>query len=144
MAFIRGMSERAAGLIKAKPFVLRCLTPAGVISFTFDDFPVSALTIGGEILERHQARGTYYVAGGLTGTSQHGVPLHRPEDIKLALRRGHEIASQGFRHLNYARLSHEQIDADIKTDQHFIADITGTEPISFVSAFGARQIRTKS
>ena len=38
-----------------------------LISFTFDDFPRSALTVGGEILERHGARGTYYASLGVMG-----------------------------------------------------------------------------
>src|SRR3981081_2708835 len=36
-----------------------------VISFTFDDFPQSALNVGGKILERFRLAGTYYASLGL-------------------------------------------------------------------------------
>src|SRR5215469_15892880 len=41
--------------------------PGGVVSFTFDDFPKSALATGGAILERYRARGTYYASLKLAG-----------------------------------------------------------------------------
>jgi peptidoglycan/xylan/chitin deacetylase (PgdA/CDA1 family) len=39
-----------------------------MISFTFDDFPRSALHVAGRILEDHGIAGTYYVSLGLMGT----------------------------------------------------------------------------
>ena len=40
-----------------------------IVSFTFDDFPRTAYSVGGAILEKFGARGTYYVAAGLMNTS---------------------------------------------------------------------------
>ena len=34
-----------------------------VVSFTFDDFPRSALTVGGRVLRAHGWAGTYFTAG---------------------------------------------------------------------------------
>ncbi len=34
-----------------------------MVTFTFDDVPASACELGASILERHGARGTFYVAG---------------------------------------------------------------------------------
>ena len=36
-----------------------------MVSFTFDDVPKSAATVGAPMLEEYGARGTFYVAGGL-------------------------------------------------------------------------------
>lgn len=141
MVFNRSISERIAEFVTVKPLVFR--TSIGMISFTFDDFPVSALEAGGNILERHQILATYYVAGGLTCTSQHTLTLHSKEDIRFALSRGHEIGSQGFAHLNYAKTSGAEIGADIEKNQHFLADVTGTKPQNFAYAFGARTISVK-
>src|SRR2546429_5422660 len=40
-----------------------------VVSFSFDDFPRTAYTVGGAILKRLEVRGTYYAAPGLMGTT---------------------------------------------------------------------------
>jgi peptidoglycan/xylan/chitin deacetylase (PgdA/CDA1 family) len=36
-----------------------------MVSFTFDDAPVSAATRGAGMLEEYDARGTFYISGGL-------------------------------------------------------------------------------
>jgi N-acetylglucosaminyl-diphospho-decaprenol L-rhamnosyltransferase len=137
----RSISERAADVVTVKPYLLRDV--GGVISFTFDDFPRSALVVGGEILNRYQCSGTYYVAGGLTGTSQHGACIHGADDIKLALQQGHEVGSQGYAHYNYSRLTPKQTHADIVENQRFLADIIGYAPVSFSYPYGGRLINTK-
>ena len=40
-----------------------------IVSFTFDDFPRSAYSVGGAMLEKFGARGTYYVTAGLMNVS---------------------------------------------------------------------------
>lgn len=42
-----------------------CIQGAPTVSFTFDDFPKSALSAGGAILKQHGPRGTYYAVMGL-------------------------------------------------------------------------------
>jgi N-acetylglucosaminyl-diphospho-decaprenol L-rhamnosyltransferase len=141
LCLARSISERAADVVTVKPYLLRDV--GGVISFTFDDFPRSALVVGGEILTRYQCAGTYYVAGGLTGTSQHGLCIHSADDIKLALQQGHEVGSQGYAHINYSRLTPKQTDVDVVENQRFLAEIIGYAPVSFSYPFGARLISTK-
>jgi peptidoglycan/xylan/chitin deacetylase (PgdA/CDA1 family) len=136
------LSRRLATLRRAKPFTLQA--KAGVISFTFDDVPRSALTIGGDILERHQVAGTYYVAGGLTGTEQHGFRFHRASDVASAARGKHEIGSHGYAHLPYTALSPVQIDEDLKLNHHFLSGFLGDiPPVSFSYPFGALTFKTK-
>ena len=43
--------------------VVKCEFQRSVVSFTFDDFPRTALEIGGRILEDAGVRGTYTVPG---------------------------------------------------------------------------------
>ena len=74
-------------------------TPVPLISFTFDDFPASALTAGGTILQRFGARGTYYAALGLMG--QRDTPtgtIFLPEAIPQLLADGHELGCHTFAH----------------------------------------------
>lgn len=67
-----------------------------LISFTFDDFPRSALITGGAILEAAGVRGTYYAAPGLMGKD----PYYTEGDARDLLSRGHELASHTFNHVS--------------------------------------------
>ena len=69
-----------------------------IISFTFDDFPQSALRVGGAILERYEVRGTYYVSLSLM---DHEIPAGRAfskEDLRQAVADGHELGCHTFSH----------------------------------------------
>jgi peptidoglycan/xylan/chitin deacetylase (PgdA/CDA1 family) len=142
MNLVNSLSQRLVTVLPAKPFLLRGQT--GVISFTFDDFPRSALTQGGDILNKHHAAGTYYVAGKLTDGEENGLACQSKADIKAALRDGHEIASHGFAHIKYADLTSAQIHADLKQNQDFLDDILeGQSCVNFSYPFGNRGFRTK-
>jgi peptidoglycan/xylan/chitin deacetylase (PgdA/CDA1 family) len=69
-----------------------------LISFTFDDFPRSALLVGGEILTRHGFAGTYYVALGLAGRKGRPGQMFETEDLQLLVRQGHELGCHTFGH----------------------------------------------
>ena len=57
--------RNAARALYTRPLAIAGRGP--IISFTFDDFPRSALYTGGAILERFGLNGTYYAAFGLMG-----------------------------------------------------------------------------
>ena len=62
----RKVSHRLATHLRVgEPFRLRNETP--MVSFTFDDIPKSARDDRRKLLEEHDARGTFYVSGGLVG-----------------------------------------------------------------------------
>lgn len=69
-----------------------------IVSFTFDDFPKSALSEGGAILERYGARGTYYVSMGLMGSELPAGTGFVLEDLKQAVASGHELGCHTFAH----------------------------------------------
>lgn len=69
-----------------------------IVSFTFDDFPASALTTGGSILESNGQRGTYYTALGLAGRTIETGQMFKPEDIAALLTRGHELGCHTYDH----------------------------------------------
>lgn len=68
------------------------------ISFTFDDFPGSAFHVGGSILSRCGARGTYYVSFGLLGTEAPTGRICILDDVKDLLVQGHELGCHTFAH----------------------------------------------
>lgn len=83
-------------------FLFRRLVPikssVPIISFTFDDFPRSALLEGGAILSRFGAKGTYYTSFGLSGTVAPTGPIFLAEDIPLLLQAGHELGCHTYTH----------------------------------------------
>ena len=94
---IRGRYQRTAALFLARrPFRMRNQQP--LISFTFDDFPRSALFTGGAVLERYGAVGTYYTALGLMGKNAPTGEMFHREDLQPLLQRGHELGCHTFCH----------------------------------------------
>ena len=89
---------RAAGYMCRRPFPIRA--QIAFISFTFDDFPRSALLTGGAILQRFGVTGTYYAAFGLMGKQAPTVTMFLPEDVHALLEQGHELGCHTFGHHN--------------------------------------------
>jgi peptidoglycan/xylan/chitin deacetylase (PgdA/CDA1 family) len=136
------IAQRLASHVPVKPFHMR--GAQGVISFTFDDVPRTALTVGGRILSRHGVGGTFYIAGGLTGRKEEGLDCHALEDLKAATRDGHEIGSHGYAHIRYSELTRSEIDQDLERNRLFLGETLGdASPISFSYPFGAARLRTK-
>jgi peptidoglycan/xylan/chitin deacetylase (PgdA/CDA1 family) len=74
-----------------------------IVTFSFDDFPRSALTNGADIVERFGALATYYVAMGLMGTTNDLGEQFRCADLHSLVERGHEVASHTFSHFSAQR-----------------------------------------
>lgn len=89
-------ARRMARWFGRRPFALPASGP--LITFTFDDFPRSALTAGGSRLEESDARGTYFVALALAGTTIETGEMFVPEDLHSVVTRGHELACHTFDH----------------------------------------------
>jgi peptidoglycan/xylan/chitin deacetylase (PgdA/CDA1 family) len=86
----------ASTLFSRRPFKIRTSVP--IISFTFDDFPRSALHTGGAILEEFGLKGTYYTSFGLMGKVQPTGKMFLPEDVRTAAVQGHELGCHTFGH----------------------------------------------
>jgi peptidoglycan/xylan/chitin deacetylase (PgdA/CDA1 family) len=75
---------------------MRNATP--LVSFTFDDFPRSALDVGGAILNAHDAAGTYYAALGLLDRDEPVGRICSLADLARVPAGGHELGCHTFRH----------------------------------------------
>src|SRR3954470_5907201 len=94
---IHGRYQRTVSrLLFKRPFAIDNKVP--YISFTFDDFPESALSTGGAILEKYGSRGTYYASLGLTGQDSPVGRIFSPEQLPDLLTRGHELGCHTFAH----------------------------------------------
>jgi peptidoglycan/xylan/chitin deacetylase (PgdA/CDA1 family) len=94
---IQGFYQRhAARALNTRPLTLDL--PAPIVSFTFDDFPRSALLTGGAILEQFGLRGTYYASFGLMGLDAPTGPIFVRKDLPVLAARGHELGCHTFDH----------------------------------------------
>ena len=99
---VRMMHRRAARLSHSGP----------VVSFTFDDVPISGAETGAAILEAAGARGTWYVCAGLFDRpGDMGRYANRDEVARLA-EAGHEIACHTHSHLDCGMADEAAIGAD--------------------------------
>jgi glycosyltransferase involved in cell wall biosynthesis/peptidoglycan/xylan/chitin deacetylase (PgdA/CDA1 family) len=88
--------RRIASLVFRRPFLVH--TPQPLISFTFDDFPRSALLVGGAILNRFNLAGTYYASLGLAGQNTESGPIFQSDDLPTLFKQGHELGCHTFSH----------------------------------------------
>jgi peptidoglycan/xylan/chitin deacetylase (PgdA/CDA1 family) len=133
---VHALAQKIGWAISTRPAPIAW--PGGVISFTFDDFPKSALVTGGGILERYGLRGTYYAALKLAATADVLGPMFDGEDVRAAHDAGHEIACHTYTHLNCRHAARRTIVAEVCKNQAAIsALIEGFTPINFAYPFGA-------
>jgi polysaccharide deacetylase family protein (PEP-CTERM system associated) len=72
-----------------------------------------------ETLDRHNARGTFFVLG--------WVAKHRPEVVLAIAAAGHEIASHGFWHERVTALDRDTLREDLRSSKQTLEDLTGVE-----------------
>lgn len=94
-------AESACQRRAARWFGRRAFTiPAGpgIVSFTFDDFPRSALINGGAVLENAGVAGTYYVSLGLSGRTTECGEMFDADELPCLVDLGHELGCHTYSH----------------------------------------------
>jgi peptidoglycan/xylan/chitin deacetylase (PgdA/CDA1 family) len=114
-----------------------------IVSFTFDDFPRTALSVGGSILEQFGARGTYYVTGGLMNASTELGELFEAEDLCTLVARGHELGTQTFHHSSCRKVSWGAFREDVKKGMKAVEHISGHNSTDFAYPYGHVTLRSK-
>jgi peptidoglycan/xylan/chitin deacetylase (PgdA/CDA1 family) len=87
------------------------------VSFTFDDFPASAVEKGAAILEHYGARGTYYWSGAFMDHDDPSVDPVTWAHVQAVVARGHELACHSFSHLDCARESSATLERDLSRNK---------------------------
>lgn len=89
--------RRVAGSLSfRRPFLIE--PKRSLISFSFDDFPRSALLNGGGILHRLSLAGTYYASLGLMGKETPSGHIFSSGDLATLFDQGHELGCHTFSH----------------------------------------------
>jgi peptidoglycan/xylan/chitin deacetylase (PgdA/CDA1 family) len=134
------VSHRLAMHLRVEPFRLRNETP--IVSFTFDDIPRSAATTGAGILEDHGAHGTFYVSGGLLGTTSPDWAMAGVQDIVALHAKGHEIGCHTFSHKRACDLDQQALAEEIEHNREYLrmlAPSIKVENFAYPYGFGSFQ-----
>lgn len=114
------------------------------VTFSFDDAPRSAATIGAPILEEFAARGVFYISGGLVGGVDHCGPSCLPEDIQALDARGHEIGCHTYTHMDCARADLTDVEADLQRNLVFLRTLDLSHPVqAFAYPYGETTLALK-
>jgi len=98
--------------------------PYPIASFTFDDFPRSALHIGGQLLKQFDARGTYYASLGLMNTEHITQgPCFTREDLDVLLADGHELGCHTYAHVGARQKGLVVFEEEIRRNRLHMAQI---------------------
>ena len=115
-----------------------------VISFTFDDFPRSALSKGGGMLREAGWKGTFYTAGGFCGRVVDSIDYFSRDDLIQVQRDGHEIGCHTFSHMDLRSLTVPEILEDLRRNAMFVSGVLpGYTFSSFAYPFGELNLRRK-
>jgi peptidoglycan/xylan/chitin deacetylase (PgdA/CDA1 family) len=141
---VRGKLRREmARVLNRRP--LRQPVTRPMVSFSFDDVPLSAATAGAEILEAASARGAFYVCGGFaSGAEGDNGPYADWATLAALAARGHEVGCHTFGHRNCAKLGAEPARAQARRNQDAFVAHGLPRPATFAFPFGDVSPRAKA
>ena len=115
-----------------------------LVTFTFDEVFASACEIGAPILERHGARGTFYVSGSLCGTGKWLDAVATIDQLRTIWARGHEIGCHTYAHAAVSSICSEQLGLDLERNSHTLKAINDNLVLrNFAYPYGDLSFRTK-
>jgi peptidoglycan/xylan/chitin deacetylase (PgdA/CDA1 family) len=136
------VGNKLARHLRVAPFTMR--NPGPMVSFTFDDAPISAATRGAAMLEQNNARGTFYVAGGLVDSWSGNWTTVGANDVVSLHRRGHEIACHTFSHARATDLSEAAMAAEIEDNRRYLLALDPSIAIeNFAYPYGTGSVLRK-
>jgi peptidoglycan/xylan/chitin deacetylase (PgdA/CDA1 family) len=127
----KSIQRRAARWFGCRPCRIRLQNP--IISFTFDDFPRSALLTGGAILQKHGAVGTYYTSLGLMDKVTSTGQIFARKDLEDLMRNEHEIACHTFDHCDSWDTEPADFEASVQRNQKMLAELVPNARFSSLS-----------
>lgn len=89
-----------------------------IISFTFDDFPLSALEVGGALLREYGLAGTYYVSLGLLDHEEAVGRICSRLHLNDVLAQGHELGCHTFGHCDAWDTEPHLFEKELIKNQH--------------------------
>lgn len=115
------LKRDASRLLARRTVTIAPFTP--IVSFTFDDFPRSALHTAGKILLEHGFRGTYYASFGLMNRTAPTGEIFTCDDLSEFTRQGHELGCHTFDHCHSWDTAPTEFEASILRNKRAAADL---------------------
>jgi len=128
------LRRRLVRLLDRRPAKVELNRP--MVSFAFDDAPVSALTTGAKILEARGVRGTYFISAGLAGQDSTMGRYATREELLAASAAGHELGCHTYSHLDCGGADEATIAADIARNEAVLAEWGAPRPTNFAYPYG--------
>ena len=118
-----------------------------IVSFTFDDFPISAKINGAKILNNYGLKGTYYTSlikmNKNTETLPFGEPFFNLEDLVELDQNGHEIGCHTFDHFSAENVSfHSYLQSILRNQKFFNKYFPNKKLNAFSYPYGGITIRS--
>ena len=142
-AWLNKVYRRLVPLVRRKPGKLRNSGP--IISFTFDDFPSSAIRIAGPILREYDVKATFYVSmGNLADDADDDRMAFTADDLRQVAAEGHEIACHTYGHLDCALTRPEALARDLERNAAAVQEIVpGYRMTNFAYPYGNVDLASK-
>lgn len=136
------MRRRAARYLDIHPVTIA--PSPGVFSLSFDDFPASAWSEAGPVLDQHGIKATYYVCGGLAGGVNMDRDQFRVEQLQALHAAGHEVGCHTFGHTSVLRMDREALRLSLDTNAGWVAErLDGHRMTTFAWPFGDCSLTAK-
>lgn len=124
--------------------VVRMRNAEPLVSFTFDDFPRSALVRGGTILEANGARGTFFASLGLMGGVGPLGEMFSRDDLGELVEHSHELGCHTFDHFHAWDTAATEFEASILRNREALQKyLPGTSFKTFSYPISCPQPATK-
>jgi peptidoglycan/xylan/chitin deacetylase (PgdA/CDA1 family) len=128
------VSTRSVRMVNARP----------IASFSFDDFPKSAVSRGASILEGRGLRGTYYLSARFLGLTEDGIEYYDRNDLVRLFDYGHEIGCHTASHVHAPDLGGDRLAGELEANAAFMREALGdVRMTTFAFPFGDVDLRTK-
>jgi peptidoglycan/xylan/chitin deacetylase (PgdA/CDA1 family) len=138
----KSCQRRMAQWLGRRPCRIQMESP--VISFTFDDFPRSALLNAGAILRERSLAGTYYASFGLIGKKAPTGEIFTREDLDELIRQEHELGCHTYDHYDSWDTVPLEFEASILRNQRAVGErLPGTRLRSLSYPISYPRPRTK-
>lgn len=115
-----------------------------MVSFTFDDVPRSAATVGAAALEAYGAHGTFYVSGALVGERDKFWDHATAAELADLHARGHELGCHTYSHLRASDLDPAKLETEIVRNRTCFEELVpGARLTNFAFPYGIGTFRGK-
>ncbi len=100
-----------------------------MVAITFDDGPGAYTDRLLDILQRYDAKATFFVVGYKID--------RRPETVQRIVSEGHEIGGHSWNHKELTKLTEKEISSQLTKTRNKIHDVTGIEPVLMRPPYGS-------